>query len=159
MLLIRPAHPSDMEALAHLFLHARRATFTWEDPARFQLVDFAPQTRDETIWVAALAEGPLVGFIAAWPPTSFVHHLFVAPAYQGRGIGPRLLASLASWLPLPYTLKCLTRNTRAFSFYQQNGWREIGSGGQGNEAYRLLQFGAATPAHPDGPSHPTKAER
>lgn len=159
MLLIRPAHPSDMEALAHLFLHARRAAFPWVDPALFQLTDFAPQTQGETIWVAALAEGPVVGFISVWQPTCFVHHLFVAPSYQGQGIGQQLLASLTSWLPLPYTLKCLTRNTRALAFYQKNGWRQVGSGGQGDDAYQLLQFGAAPPAHPRGSGLSTERKR
>lgn len=144
MLVIRPAQPSDAQALAQLFLQARRATFTWIDPAQFQLADFALQTQGETIWVATRTEELLVGFVAVWPPTHFVHHLFVAPGYQGQGIGARLLASLRLWLPLPYTLKCLTRNTRALAFYLKNGWQQVGSGGQDDGAYYLLQLGAAT---------------
>ncbi|UOQ69600.1 GNAT family N-acetyltransferase [Hymenobacter volaticus] len=156
MLLIRLAYLSDTEALAHLFLQARRAAFPWVDPVLFQLSDFASQTQGETIWVAALAEGPVVGFISVWPPSCFVHHLFVAPAYQGQDIGQRLLASLTSWLPLPYTLKCLTRNTRALTFYLKNGWLQAGSSGQGNDAYQLLQFGTAPPACPNKLSSSTE---
>ncbi|MDF7813997.1 GNAT family N-acetyltransferase [Hymenobacter sp. YC55] len=63
---------------------------------------------------------------------------------SGQGIGSRLLASLRAWLPLPYTLKCWTRNTRALAFYAKHGWRELGSGGQGEETYQLLQFEAAS---------------
>jgi GNAT superfamily N-acetyltransferase len=94
--------------------------------------------------VAETDEGELAGFISVEVSDAFIHHLFVAPAYQGMGVGGRLLASLEDWLEPPYRLKCLTKNKKALAFYKKNNWRLAGKGQSRNGAYAVLTFRPAT---------------
>ena len=140
---LRPATPGDTPALASLFLEVRRSTFTWRDASTFMLEDFEAQTVAEDITLAENEHGELLGFISVWEPESFVHHLFVATAAQGMGVGRRLLASLVPWLPLPHRLKCAEPNTRALAFYRGLGWVETARGESSDGYYRLLEWGPA----------------
>ncbi|HBH14571.1 MAG TPA: GNAT family N-acetyltransferase, partial [Leclercia adecarboxylata] len=88
--MIRTLGDGDAPALAQLFLEARRRTFYWVEPSRFQRDDFALQTQNEQIWVAEQA-GHLCGFIAIWAEENFVHHLYVDEACHGQGLGRALL--------------------------------------------------------------------
>jgi len=142
--IIRKAQPSDSARLAEIFLESRRSGFYWLDPERFQLSDFERQTQGEVVWVAE-HEGELAGFISVEEEDAFIHHLFVAPGYQRLGIGRRLLQSLRTWLPTPYTLKCLTKNKKARAFYKKNNWRIVGEGRSGTGAYLVLVFGSLIP--------------
>ena len=141
-IIIRQAQPNDTPRLAEIFLESRRSGFYWLDPERFQLDDFERQTVGEVVWVAE-KDGELAGFISVDEAEAFIHHLFVAPAYQGLGIGRRLLRSLREWLQPPYTLKCLAKNKKARAFYKKNSWRLIGEGRSRNGAYLVLTFGHA----------------
>ncbi len=145
---LRQATPEDSAALATLFLEVRRATFVWKNPAEFKLGDFEVQTLAETITIAENERGELLGFVSVWEPDSFVHHLFVAQAFQGRGVGQQLLESLTSWLPLPHRLKCAARNQRAEAFYRSHGWAEIGRGFSSDGPYVMLQKCTPTDIHP-----------
>ncbi|OUJ71772.1 GNAT family N-acetyltransferase [Hymenobacter crusticola] len=143
-LIIRKAQSSDSAQLAKIFLESRRSGFYWLDPERFQLDDFERQTQGEIVWVAEW-NGELAGFISVEEEDAFIHHLFVAPGYQRLGIGRRLLQSLRTWLPTPYTLKCLTKNKKAQAFYKKNNWRIVGEGRSGTGAYLVLAFGSVVP--------------
>ena len=125
--------PEHLPALRELFLLTRRASFTWSDTSRFALEDFDEQVRDERIQVA-LDAGNAIGFVAWWPPDHFIHHLYVHPAHQGRGVGGALLRSALEQMGRPASLKCLTLNTRALAFYAARGWRIASAGGEGDEA-------------------------
>ncbi|MCB9859737.1 MAG: GNAT family N-acetyltransferase [Phycisphaeraceae bacterium] len=114
--------------LAELFLDARRAAFHWFDPESFQLADFASQTIDERIWVAEDEHGRLVGFLSLYEPESFVHHLFVAPDIQRRGIGRKLLEVANRSARRPMSLKVLEQNVDARMFYTSLGWTTTGHG-------------------------------
>jgi ribosomal protein S18 acetylase RimI-like enzyme len=137
---IRPAEPSDHPALAELFLVARNDAFTWADPASHTRDDFADQTEGEAIHLAESSEGELLGFISIWEEENFVHHLFVSPAQQGKGVGRALLADLASRRAGPFTLKCVAANSAALAFYRKTGWREIGSGTVSEGRYLLMEW-------------------
>jgi GNAT superfamily N-acetyltransferase len=56
--------------------------------------------------------------------------LFVAPGFEGQGIGRELLEVMVTWLfeqsPEPVWLTT-ERNTRAEHFYSRAGWRAVGS--------------------------------
>lgn len=145
---LRQATPEDSTALATLFLEVRRATFVWKNTSEFKLEDFEAQTLAETITIAENENGDLLGFVSVWEADSFIHHLFVAQSFQGRGIGRRLLESLTSWLPPPHRLKCAVNNPRAESFYRSQGWTEIGRGFSSDGPYVLLQKSAPTDVHP-----------
>lgn len=136
-IVIRMAGPGDTNVLAELFLECRRDAFHWLDAEIFQLSDFQKQTEGERVFVAEEG-GELVGFISVWEKDAFIHHLFVSPRFQRRGIGTMLVKSLYSWLPLPYTLKCDAKNEQALAFYQTTGWQETGKGCGEHGEYILL---------------------
>ncbi len=121
--MIRTQGDGDAPALAQLFLEARRRTFYWVEPSRFQRDDFALQTQNEQIWVAEQA-GHLCGFIAIWAEENFVHHLYVDEACHGQGLGRALLTQGLAGATQPATLKVATRNVQALAFYHRLGWKE-----------------------------------
>lgn len=119
---VREFTEADREALRAVFLKARDAAFFWSPPGTHLPSDFDAATDGERILVAVIAGQP-VGFAALWEPDAFLHHLFVDPAFQGRGIGTLLLAHCRSHLSRTLTLKCVTANERARRFYESRGWR------------------------------------
>jgi GNAT superfamily N-acetyltransferase len=125
---VRQATRHDWPALQRLFLLSRCHTFTWLNVTDFRLTDLEKQTEGETIWLAHDPQGELAGFIAVWMPDHFIHHLHVAPARQGCGVGKMLLQALPGWQEHGYRLKCLTRNRKALAFYAASGFVTIGEG-------------------------------
>lgn len=137
---IRRAVAGDSAVLARIFVESRLRAFYWQNPARFRLEDFEKGTAGESVFVAEEGSGNLLGFISVWEPEQFIHHLFIAPDQQRRGIGKQLLESLPSWLPLPYWLKCNPRNEAARAFYRKNNWIETGRGTGEHGEYLVLEF-------------------
>lgn len=142
MVRIRTLADSDLPALRELFLHARRATFTWLDGAAFRLQDFDAQTLGERVLVAETGNGAIAGFLALWEPDQFIHHLYIAADYQRQGIGRALLRA-AGWPETRLTLKCLRRNEAALAFYTAHHFVDIGQGSDADSDYLLL---ASTPS-------------
>lgn len=139
---IRKAKPSDTLQLQELFLITRRKTFSWEKPSKFKLLDFKKSTQGESVFVAENPKGKIVGFISVWEkdPPPFIHHLFVHPSEQRKGIGTMLIQSLFPLLPRPYRLKCLVKNQNALAFYLKSKWIEIGKGEEEEGEYLLLEL-------------------
>ena len=126
---IRQANREDVPQLEKLFLIARQQTFIWENPGKFKLEDYTNSTEGETVFVAE-GEGLILGFISLYEHESppFIHHFFVAPNHQRKGVGELLMNSLFSWLNPPYRPKCLVRNQNAIAFYLKNHWFAVGEG-------------------------------
>lgn len=142
MIKIRKAETSDTPQLETLFLVTRQRTFHWENPDKFKLEDFKQSTSGETIFVAEDEGSTIVGFVSVWEQDAvpFIHHLFVAPNHQRKGIGELLMESLLTWLPLPYHLKCVSKNREALAFYRKHGWVEVGQGVGEDGEYLLLEL-------------------
>jgi ribosomal-protein-alanine N-acetyltransferase len=84
-------------------------------------------------YVAARDEGRLVGYagisrLGRFPPFEYeVHTIGVDPAYQGRGIGRRLLDDLLSFAKRGEVfLEVRTDNETAISLYQSVGFATVG---------------------------------
>lgn len=90
---VRAFQATDKAALSHVFAVSRDMAFPWAAPHRAG--DFERQTQGEQVLVA-LVESVPVGFAAIWETDSFVHHLFVHPAWLRQGIGQALLAACVS---------------------------------------------------------------
>jgi ribosomal protein S18 acetylase RimI-like enzyme len=118
---IRPAVAEDHEICARILTEAWLSALpNW--PRQVGLIAFREQTHGELLFVSA-CERRLAGFISVWQQEWFVHHLFVDPAFQNRGVGTVLLehvAMLAGENEL--TLKCQAENQDAIRFYTRFGF-------------------------------------
>lgn len=138
-MIIRPWQESDRPFLRTLFLHARRANWTWLDGRDWQLEDFDAVTRDEIIWVAE-EDGHRLGFAAVYVNDNFLHSLFVAPDAQGKGVGSALLKKVQSEFTRTGSLKCLVQNRHAQAFYLHHGWHVEAEGVSPDGDYLLMHY-------------------
>ncbi len=93
----------------------------------------------------------VVGFIAL--EGDHVDHLYIAPAYQGRGIGDTLLAMAKEVRPDGLMLWTFQRNARARQFYEARGFvaAELTDGSRNEERepdalYRWLPSASSSSA-------------
>jgi GNAT superfamily N-acetyltransferase len=97
------------------------------------LAGFREQTDGELLFVSA-SERHIAGFISVWAQEWFVHHLFVDPVFQNRGVGIGLLTHVAMLAgENALTLKCQTENQDAIRFYTRFGFNPTGL--QGNDEF------------------------
>lgn len=134
---VRPFIEGDRAALRALFVASRDAAFVWDAPGTHRVEDFDAATAGEIILVALL-DGRAAGFASIWEPESFLHNLFVHPAFQSRGVGTALLDACAPHFRATATLKCLKLNRDALQFYRARGWTIRGDGAHDGGAYLLL---------------------
>ena len=136
-LTIREFLEADREVLRGVFLAARLDAFVWMSPEAHRLDDFDEVTQGEWIAVALWCSVP-VGFASVWEPDSFLHSLFVHPAFQRRGVGTALLKVCERHFSSQGTLKCLEKNRAAQRFYLAHGWRVVGGGVGPDGPYILM---------------------
>lgn len=136
--LIRKMNPEDLPMLQNIFLQTRAEKFQWLDKTDLNIDDFERETEGEKIWVAEL-NAEVVGFISAWEPENFIHHLFVTPEFSGQQIGSALLATCLENLERPAQLKCVSANTDALAFYRARGWQTISRGVSSDGEFQLME--------------------
>lgn len=139
MITIREFEKADLCALRQLFLETKKKTFSWVDGNEFSLMDFDRETKGEYILVA-FVDNRLAGFISVWLADKFIHHLYVSPDCQHKGIGSLLLHAMIDKINFPLTLKCLERNKEALLFYKKKGFIEKGIGQTEQGSYFLMQL-------------------
>lgn len=137
-IVIRRAELSDFPALADLYLAVRRHTFAWLPASLFQREDFFRDTQGECLWVA-VRDRRLVGFASVYLDSAFLHALYISAGSQGCGIGTALLDHVIRTTPGRVTLKCLTFNRAAQTFYQARGWSIIGGGESAHGPYLTFE--------------------
>jgi ribosomal protein S18 acetylase RimI-like enzyme len=120
---IRRASEADFDALTELWEQSARSSHAFMDDDEF--VELKPHIRDlllpsMDVWVAEAGEETL-GFVGA--RGEHVELLYIAPAAQGRGIGPRLLAHLADG-DGPSSVEVYADNSVGLGFYLSQGFRE-----------------------------------
>ncbi|MBV9997722.1 MAG: GNAT family N-acetyltransferase [Verrucomicrobia bacterium] len=132
---------SDSAACIEIYYRTRRETFVWLPRTRFRRSDFLVDTFEEELIVAE-QDGKVIAFAGVYLPDDFLHHLYVAREYQGRGIGSALLQHLLDRSEGALRLKCLRRNERALAFYRRRGWRE-GEHGRDEFGEWVMLYGPA----------------
>lgn len=135
---IRPYLKADRVALDDLFRVCQERFLPGLEPGIIE--DFTEATRGEPILVALEDDEP-VGFVSWWPPSDFIHNLFVRPDRFRRGIGAALLNACLANIRRPARLKCLCDNDRAIAFYLSQGWKvgDPGEGPRGKYYWMILE--------------------
>lgn len=130
---------NDLPALRELYQKVRQATFTWFDTSHYQLSAFDADTEEEYTLVAYI-DDVVVGFVSAYLPDNFIHHLYVDSNYQKHGIGTELLKAILEKLKRPVGLKCLENNKSAVAFYERHGFEPIKKGISVEGVYILFEY-------------------
>lgn len=135
---IRQAQAGDVQAIQKLRMSVRENVLV--DPS---LVTEDTTTRAITQegrgWVA-METGRLLGFSIALRSPPRIWALFVDPDHEGRGLGQRLLQEAVDWLwsEGANVIRLSTDpDTRAERFYDQQGWRAVGTNDRGEAVFEL----------------------
>jgi len=67
-------------------------------------------------------DGHLAAMLAFHLPHRHLDQLFVAPEYQGRNLGRRLLAFTRQYLSDEIQLRCVRENEKAWRWYEREGF-------------------------------------
>ena len=128
---IRPYKTSEFEEVFQVYQLSRAGETCFAD-AEISRKKFSHLIRGEQIYVSVIEER-IVGFISIWPAEKFIHHFYVLPEHQGKGIANKLMAHLISIFDLPLSLKSLAENKKACAYYEHMGWlnEEVGGGPDG----------------------------
>lgn len=122
---IRPALPHEYDEVARVWMKSWVSTGLAE-PCNFLLANLRARVRQEidggwTLFVADDA-GAFAAMLALHLPDKYLDQLFVAPEYQGRGIGRQLLAFTRQQLPDEIWLRCVRENEKAWRWYEREGF-------------------------------------
>ncbi len=136
---LRPAVPTDADAVAEVYLASRKG-----------FVAFAPLAHTDAEvkqWIThglipsgqvtvAVQGQQVIGMMATSSEdgSNWIEHLYLAPVFTGLGIGAQLLAQAKAELGPPLRLYTFQENAGAQRFYERHGFRAIGfSDGADNE--------------------------
>ncbi|MDF7659477.1 GNAT family N-acetyltransferase [Erwiniaceae bacterium L1_54_6] len=136
---IRLFQEADRPFLRTLFLAARRTNWTWLDGDDWQLEDFDRVILGETVLVAEI-DGHRAGFAGVLDNDNFLHSLYVAPDFQGQGVGSALLDAVQARFTSTGALKCLLLNQPAQTFYLKHGWQKVAQGESDQGKYLLMHY-------------------
>lgn len=135
---LRPATVHDIDAMHAVRLAVRENTLSDENRVRPEHYRAMLQQSGRG-WVHEESD-KVVAFGIADHAHRNIWALFVAPGFEGQGIGSELLAVMVTWLfeqsrePVWLTTG---QNTRAEHFYSAAGWRAVGSAADGEIRFEL----------------------
>jgi len=125
---IRRARDDELDACAALYERAGNAAFAWRPKNWFKAEDFLAHAQNEEVYVAE-SHGAILGIMAFFRPSNFIHSLYVDPDAQGFGIGTALVEAAQKIADGPLALKVDEPNTRARAFYERLGFKSAGESG------------------------------
>ncbi len=122
---IRPARPDEYEQITRVWMDSWVSTGL-EDASETLLARLRERVTTEAakgrkLYVAD-DNGKLAAMLAIHPPDSYLDQLFVAPEYQGSGLGRRLLAFTRQQMPDEIWLRCVRENDKAWRWYEREGF-------------------------------------
>lgn len=153
---VRRAGQDDADAIADVFLASFAATY------RFPLAHSDEDVRQwipevllatEEVWVATDPDEAVVAMMAL--SSEMVGHLYVAPAWTGRGIGSRLIELAKSRRPGGLDLYTFQVNVVARRFYERHGFVEVwrGDGSDNEEGQPDLRYAWRPSSQPVASGH------
>ena len=122
---IRPARTDEYDEIARVWMDSWVSTGL-EDASNFLLAKLRARIRIEVEkgWSLFVADdgGALAAMLALHLPNFYLDQLFVAPDYQGKNLGRRLLAFTRQHLPDEIQLRCVRENVKAWRWYEREGF-------------------------------------
>ena len=122
---VRPARPEEYDTVARVWMESWVSTGLAE-ASNFLLANLRARIAREidSGWDLFVADdsGRLVAMPALQPRDNYLDQLFVAPEYQGGGLGRRLLAFTRRRLPDEIWLRCVRENEKAWRWYEREGF-------------------------------------
>lgn len=137
MALIRQAETAEIDRLIWIRGAVRENRLS--DPASVTRADYAWFVGKGLVWVAEV-EGLVAGFSAGDPRDGTIWALFVDPAFEGSGLGARLLdRACADVKAGGFDTVTLSTDpgTKAARLYQRLGWRNEGQLSDGEVRFVL----------------------
>ncbi|MBI5323351.1 GNAT family N-acetyltransferase [Bradyrhizobium sp.] len=123
--IIRPALPREYDEVARVWMESWVSTGLAE-ASNFLLANLRARVRQEIEggWSLFVADdsGILAAMLALHLPDRYLDQLFVAPEYQGKGVGRQLLAFTRQQLPDEIWLRCVRENEKAWRWYEREGF-------------------------------------
>jgi len=123
--MIRPARIDEHDEIAHLWMNSWVSTGL-ESASNFLLAKLRARIplEIEQGWSLFVTDqdGAIAGMLALHLPKKYLDQLFVAPEYQGRGLGRHLLAFTRLRLPNEIFLRCVRENEKAWRWYEREGF-------------------------------------
>src|ERR1700761_5390456 len=124
-LIIRPARPEEYDEIARVWMESWVSTGLAE-ASNFLLANLRARVRREIEegWTLFVADdhGAIAAMLALHLPKLYLDQLFVAPAWQGRSLGRKLLAFTRTQLPDEIRLRCAEGNVKAWRWYEREGF-------------------------------------
>ena len=122
---IRRARPAEYDEVARVWMNSWASTGL-EDASDFLLAKLRARIplEIEKGWSLFVADdnGTIAAMLALHLPRKYLDQLFVAPEYQGRGLGRALLAFTRQQLPDEIELRCVRGNEQAWRWYEREGF-------------------------------------
>jgi ribosomal protein S18 acetylase RimI-like enzyme len=124
-LTIRPARAEEHDEIARVWMESWVSTGLTE-ASNFLLANLRARVRHEIErgWSLFVADdqGRIAAMLALHLPDRYLDQLFVAPQYQGRSVGRKLLAFTRTHLPDEIWLRCVRENEKAWRWYEREGF-------------------------------------
>ena len=124
-LVIRPARADEYDEVARVWMESWVSTGL-EEASNFLLAKLRARVPQEVEkgWSLFVADdgGRLAAMLALHLPDLYLDQLFVAPQYQGRSLGRKLLAFARTHLPDEIVLRCVRENEKAWRWYEREGF-------------------------------------
>jgi ribosomal protein S18 acetylase RimI-like enzyme len=124
-LAIRPARESEYDEIARIWMESWVSTGL-DTASATLLADLRARipVEIEKGWSLFVADdsGEIAAMLAIHLPKKYLDQLFVAPGYQGRSLGRRLLAFTRTQLPDEIWLRCVRENEKAWRWYEREGF-------------------------------------
>jgi GNAT superfamily N-acetyltransferase len=122
---IRPARIDEHDEIARVWMDSWVSTGL-EDASNFLLAKLRARIPLEiekgwSLFVAADGAA-IAAMLALHLPLKYLDQLFVAPPYQGQGLGSGLLAFARQQLPDEIHLRCVRENEKAWRWYEREGF-------------------------------------
>jgi GNAT superfamily N-acetyltransferase len=123
--IVRPARADEYDEVARVWMESWVSTGL-EDSSNFLLANLRARILREVAhgWSLFVADddGRIAAMLALRLADGCLGQLFIAPDYQGKGLGKRLLAFTREQMPNEIWLRCVRENVKAWRWYEREGF-------------------------------------